>query len=746
MLHRMRTPLPFSFLAAFATLLVGLPMSCLTPAVAQIPQAIPGDELPPDVRLQPLKDLNGYFPFEPPADRNAWAQRSAQVRQELMVALGLWPLPQRTPLNPVIHGRIEFDDYTVERVYFESLPGFYVTGNLYRPTGELEAGSAPAVLCPHGHWANGRFHDAGEAAAKQQVESGAEVDLEAARSPLQARCVQLARMGCVVFHYDMIGYADSQQITEAIAHRFAKQRPEMNRHEGWGLFSPQAESRLQSVMSLQAWNSIRALDFLESLPEVDHQRLAVTGASGGGTQTFILGAIDPRPAVVFPAVMVSTAMQGGCTCENCSLLRVDTGNVEIAALFAPKPQAMSAADDWTKEMSTKGFPQLKSVYEMLGAGDDVALISRTEFGHNYNYVCRRFMYEWFKKHLHLQGSTEERPFTRLTREQMTVWDDDHPQPPGGDAFERDLLKHLNDDAQQQLAEVVPHQASGQDQFEAMYRQGIEAIFRRKLPDFESLEYALHQKIDRGDTILFTGVLHNRDQDEALPLCFIYPKDWNGTTMIWLDDEGKAAIFQDDGTPTATVQQLLDDGNCVAGVDLLYQGEFLKPGESHDKTRRVENPREAAAYTFGYNDALLVRRVHDVLTTIAYVKGHERGNQEVVLVALDETAPIAAAALAQVSHAVDRAAIDTHGFRFANITEIHDPSFVPGGAKYGDLPGMLALAHDTQLWLSGEGEEIPDLVRRVFTANDRGSHITYVANGEDDDNDRSLSQVIEWLTK
>ena len=94
-------------------------------------------------------------------------------------------------------------------------------------------------------------------------------------------------------------------------------------------------------MGLQTYNSIRALDWLCELPDVDPQRIGVTGASGGGTQTFVLGAVDPRPAVIFPAVMVSTAMQGGCTCENCCYLRMGTGNVELAGLFAPKPLGMT---------------------------------------------------------------------------------------------------------------------------------------------------------------------------------------------------------------------------------------------------------------------------------------------------------------------------------------------------------------------------------------------------------------------
>src|SRR5438093_4302631 len=165
-------------------------------------------------------------------------------------------------------------------------------------------------------------------------------------------------------------------------------------------------------MGLQTWNSIRALDFLLSLPDVDPQRIGVTGASGGGTQTFILCAVDDRPAAAFPAVMVSTAMQGGCICENCSYLRQDTGNIELAALFAPKPLGMSGADDWTKEIETKGLPELKALYKLYGAEDNVTAKCFLQFDHNYNQVSRELMYGWFNKHLKLglKDPVQEKPF------------------------------------------------------------------------------------------------------------------------------------------------------------------------------------------------------------------------------------------------------------------------------------------------------------------------------------------------
>src|SRR5262249_42761232 len=156
--------------------------------------------------------------------------------------------------------------------------------------------------------------------------------------------------------------------------------------------------RLQSFMGLQSWNSIRALDFLAGLPDVDPSRIVVTGASGGGTQTIILDAIDDRPVAAFPAVMVSGAMQGGCVCANTWLLRSATTNIEIAAAFAPKPMGMPAANDWTRDIMTLGLPELKKIYGLYGAGDKV-MAQKFEFEHNFNQVSREVMYNWFNTQL-----------------------------------------------------------------------------------------------------------------------------------------------------------------------------------------------------------------------------------------------------------------------------------------------------------------------------------------------------------
>ena len=249
-------------------------------------------------------------------------------------------------------------------------------------------------------------------------------------------------MGCVVFQYDMVGHSDSTDI---------KHRE--------GFLDADAELHLQSFMGLQTWNSIRALDFVLSLPEVDAKRVAMTGASGGGTQTFLLAAIDDRLAAAFPAVMVSTGMQGGCICENCSYLRVGTGNVELAALFAPKPLGMTGADDWTKEIETKGLPELKALYKLYGAEDKVMARCFPQFKHNYNQVSREVMYNWFNKHLNL-GQKEpvtEKPFTPVPPAELSVFDAKHPRPKDAVNAER-LRQYMTEESDKQIAALLPKDA------------------------------------------------------------------------------------------------------------------------------------------------------------------------------------------------------------------------------------------------------------------------------------------------
>lgn len=349
-----------------------------------------------------------------------WLTRAKAIREQVLVSCGLWPIPNRTPIKSRVFGKIERDGYSVEKVWLETLPGLFVGGNLYRPLGR-GTGTFPAVLCPHGHWEQGRL-----------------VDSEDASMP--GLCINFARQGMIAFSYDMVGFNDTQ---------FAgapTNRPFYEIHRWFGTNDTDQLWNI-SLMGLQAWNSVRAVDFLETLPDVDRGSLGCTGASGGGTQTFILGAIDTRLTAVAPVVMVSHSMQGGCSCENAPGLRIEYSNMEIAAAAAPRPQLLVAATgDWTKTTLTIEGPAIAHIYELDGVPAAFKAVC-LNYGHNYNKASRKEVYEWFGRWLLKQpnpASLKETSFKKEQDADLRVFDGaERPGEVTTPEKVRDLLKHIH---------------------------------------------------------------------------------------------------------------------------------------------------------------------------------------------------------------------------------------------------------------------------------------------------------------
>ncbi len=311
------------------------------------------------------------------SDKEAWEKRKLMLRESILKGMNLSPLPQRTPLNTSIGPKRIKDGYTVENVSFECFPGFYVCGNLYRPLDNESR--VPGILCPHGHF-----------------EGDSLIEFGRFRPDMQYRCAALARMGAVVFSYNMFAWGGESiwqlDPSAVIEHPSAEN---IWKHHTTPI-----------SLTIQTWTGIRALDFLQSLPDVDPGRIGVTGASGGGTQTFLLAAIDDRVSVSVPVVMVACHFFGGCDCESGLPIHESakhfTNNAEIAAMVAPKPLLMiSDGDDWTITEPELEYPFIKRIYSFYSAEDNVEQVHFPDGVHDYGDKKRVPVYHFMAKHLGL---------------------------------------------------------------------------------------------------------------------------------------------------------------------------------------------------------------------------------------------------------------------------------------------------------------------------------------------------------
>ena len=511
---------------AFCLALLTLPLAAQAP--------------PADRRNTFTPGTDTHFELRDYATRADWEQRKTQLRRQILSAAGLYPLPARPALRAQVFGRIEHKGYSIEKVLLETLPGYYVGGNLYRPA---RAGRKPGVLNPHGHWPYGRLEN-------EPLDSNPQFGMN------------LARQGYVVFAWDMVGYNDTLQTP----HSFGTPAEQL-----WS-FGP---------LPLQLWNSLRALDFLTSLDDVDAARIGMAGASGGATQTLLLTAIDERVKVAAPVNMVSTFMQGGDTCENAPGLRVGTNNVEIAAMFAPKPLLLvSATGDWTRNTPQVEFPAVRQIYQLYGQPANVETL-HLDAPHNFNRQNREAIYRFFGRHL--LGDADASHFA-----------------------EKDEPIEMLQKMLALAGRTLPADAGTYQQVFAQWRA---------MPGDTSIEQA-REKLQLALGVEWPAQVMARQEGGVTLLS----RGSDRVPVYWTDGQGTPAVLVDAGGAEAARHSAAAARLLRAGRPLLIVEAFQTGANTAPRNRQTSH-----FLAFNYSDDQC--RVQDILTALAFAAQRHPGTAE-----------------------------------------------------------------------------------------------------------------------
>ncbi len=623
-----------------------------------------------DARGSASRDLNTPYTF-PNYTKAEWTEKADALRQQIRVANGLIPTHEPTPLNVQIFGKIEREDYTVEKVYFEPFPGFFTTGNLYRPKGKT--GPFPGIVTPHGHWGRGRLED---------IERGS----------IPARCINFAKQGYVVFAYDMIGYNDSDK---QIEHRFGGAREGL-----WGL----------SAMGLQLQNGIRAIDFLQNLSDVDKERIGCTGASGGGTQTFILTAVDERIKVSAPVNMISATMQGGCRCENAPNLRLDASNLEIAALMAPRPLLLvSATGDWTVNTPTVEYPAIRSVYAHFDAEDKVHQI-QVDAEHNYNKESREAVYAWFAKWLLEVEDTsafKEVPYQVESDEALLVFSDR--DIPKHALKQEEILPAWVKSSQEAIDKRKPTNENEHEKFKEEMGSALQHALGLHIPN--SSELTLIEPEGAFPTTYQTHfsarhlVIGRKGIGDAIPAVLFRTEPLVGhdPVVIIVHPEGKEKLIDaETGEPLPIITDLVSSipDHKVLIIDVFGTGE-------HGEYERSEETN----YFTTYNRTTAALRVQDILTTLLYFS--TRGDvSEVSLVGIGEAGlwGLLAAGFANIKNVV----VDAAQFDNNSDNAFLETLPIPSLRKVGDFRTAGTLVAPRNLIIHNTGDNFDTRwIREVY---------------------------------
>jgi dienelactone hydrolase len=653
--------------------------SVLVSAVAMRAQQVPSSVPAQDARNTVLSSRT-HYKMPAFATREAWQERAAFLRKQILASAGLLPMREKRPLNAQVFDKLERQGYSVEKVLLETLPGFYLGGNLYRPLGKQ--GPFPGVVSPHGHWAYGRLENT-------------------ALVSVPGRAMSLARQGYVVFNYDMVGQNDTDQIP----HHWSEAR-----HDLWNI----------GPMGIQLWNSIRATDFVSSLPDVDPARIVATGASGGGTQTFFLMAVDDRIKAAAPVNMISATAQGG-VCENAANLRAgwtDFSNMVVGALMAPRPLILiSNGGDWTVETPKEVFPAIQSVYRLLGAENNVANVHFPQFIHNYNKESREAVYQFFNKHILNNPAPVAEAAFRVDFPQELLALHGRSRPANAIKGLEQLVETMIRDDRAMTERLQPRDAATLATAREAFAERLTFSLLAHRPKAAELVSEKREALPGGERLLI-GRDGKGDRISAVWLAPSRPNPAVPPTLV-VHPGGIASVS---GSPLA--KTLLNRGGIVISIDAFQTGSAVVPRDT--SSRAFANFNQT-------NDA---NRVQDILTALEYLRTRSKA-QTVNLVGLETAGLWSYFARAVAGGGVNLAA-DMAQFAADTDEEYVNKLFIPGLRRAGDFRAASVMSTQGRALIYNASAQFPaDWARQAAKA--AGSELDLRTGAVDEPN------LVAWLT-
>ena len=615
-----------------------------------------------------------------------------ETRERLLRCTGLAPLPERVPLDVHMTPPLTHPWCTIRRAYYQLWPDVYTSGLLYMPK-DLPVRPAPAVLCPHGHWKDGNAHP-----------------------DVQRRCLTFAKAGYVVFsttqyHFEDLGVGTSHQ-------------------------------------TIMIWNNMRALDLLEGIEEVDGDRIGVCGASGGGLQTQMLTALDPR---VKAAVIVGMTCdfreilfphQRHCECNHYPNVMQFTDAPEISALACPTPVLYLTMNDWTEHFRLDNFPTVQALYDANGAAADTECVYEpTE--HVYDLSKREMTYAWMDAWVRADatGAPTLEPETVETVPPATLWELTLDSPREGDfALIRDHVL-AKDGARfpvlKRRRKVKAYCGELREELSALL--GVQHVLPRvsEVAEHLSTETEGHFVVERvtypseGPVRIPTIILRRQDRHTKRPVIVICGE---AGSQALLEERGEGSAFT---LAAAGALVVLPDVRFVGGLSCIGLAgemgpELMRFAAAHPLGKAADEPNQASDLRQAWERNALVwgrplpgMACTDMQAVLDGLGSRDDADMTDVTVIARGSGHTAVAALfaAALDSRVRSVDADFQGGCFEN----GQLPMVPFVLLHGDVLEWAVLVADRQVTLRNVPEEAGDRewLRKAFDVMDNSSGLEFI---------------------